>query len=184
MSAREVQVESRRLINVFWGDGKGKTSAAMGMALRALGQGLCVHLVPFLKSPQRDASGEILALRTFRLFSIAQTPDAIGWVDGIPDPTTTRAWQQVLAEAAEVVASGSHDLVILDEVLYALNLGVFDADAVLQTIGKKSPQTELVLTGGWDPVESVNRSADLVTEMKKLKHPFDHGIGARRGFEY
>jgi len=179
-------VERSGLVTVLWGDGKGKTSAAAGMALRALGHGMKVHLVPFLKGTLEapfGLSGELKALRDIPHFTMS---DCVwgGWVDGSPTASQQESVRQAVEEARRVLARGDHDMVILDEILYAVSFGALPVEAVLDLLSLRRAETDLVLTGGWNAIPEVNRVADVVTEMKKHKHPFDRGGAARAGFEY
>ncbi|UCF09664.1 MAG: cob(I)yrinic acid a,c-diamide adenosyltransferase [Candidatus Bipolaricaulota bacterium] len=174
--------EGRGRVNVFWGDGKGKTSAALGMAVRALGRGLRVHLVTFLKDPEAS-SGEFAFLDGHDGFS-REAYGASGLLDGRPGASASASARRGLEAALRAVRAPGIDVVILDEVLYAVSLGVLATQDVLELIDAKLPASELVLTGGWQAHPGVIEAADLVTELRKGKHPFDDGAAAREGFEY
>jgi cob(I)alamin adenosyltransferase len=180
------RVRTDGLVNVFWGDGKGKTCAAMGLAVRALGQGLRVHLVPFLKGSTTShfgVSGELKCLQTISGFTVEPLPSS-GWIEGDPSATQLADCKQALCAALAAVQGGEYDVVILDEILYAPSYGLLDISEVVSLIRDRALNTELVLTGGWEAMPDVFSEADLVTEMRKGKHPFDRGIEARKGFEY
>ena len=171
---------------LLWGDGKGKTTAAIGAAVRALGHGLRVHLIQFLKagpSGGGELSGELKILNELPGFSSEQH-SAEDWVAAELSDDQQAALERAVWSTRQVLSSGDHDLVILDEVLYAVSLGGISAATVLDLLRHKAPHTEVILTGGWSEVPELIPIADLVTEMKKVKHPFDLGIAARKGVEY
>lgn len=176
------------LVQVFWGNGKGKTTAALGTALRVLGRGYKVHLVQFLKggidgTKAFDEYGELLALKKFENFSF----ERFGfreWVVGKPKPEHMAQAQRALAATKSAVASAKFDLVVVDECLYAIQLGVISEAEVLSLIAAKAKNTELILTGSHKPLEKIFAQANLVTEVRKVKHPFDAGISARKGIEF
>ncbi len=168
------------LTHVYTGDGKGKTSAALGLALRAVGRGLRVHVVQFLKG-HRDYGEHIVAERTPGL-----EITAIGrgeYIEGSPTPGDMALAAEALELAREIIGSGDYHVVVLDEVNIALKLGLIEKDAILEIIDSKPGNLELVLTGRGVPPEIVE-AADLVTEMREVKHPFGKGIKARKGIEY
>ncbi len=176
------------MVQVFWGSGRGKTSAALGTALRALGRGFNVHLVQFLKggiegTESFDDYGELIALNKFPNFSF----ERFGfreWVIGNPKPEHMEQAQRALASAKFAVKMGKYDLVVIDECLYAVQLGILPEQEIVELMKSKAKNTELILTGSHRPLEKIFEAADLVTEMRKIKHPFDRGIGARKGIEY
>lgn len=172
---------SRGLVQVFTGDGKGKTSAAVGMVLRALGHGLKVYIVFFMKGTSPDGERGMLS----RLANV--TVAGFG-SDSFIDPANIKPRdmeqaQRALAAAREAMLSGRYDLVVLDEVNLAAAWKMVELDDVLKLIDDRPAGVELILTGRQAPVEVIKR-ADLVTEMLKIKHPYDSGIGARRGIDY
>jgi len=172
---------SQGLVQVFTGDGKGKTTAALGAVMRALGQGLRVYLVFFMKGDYPYGERRILA----------QLPDvdlaSFGSLDFV-DPANVRPQdreqaRQALAAAREAIFSDNYDVVVLDEINVAVAFGLIPLDEVMALIRDKPPGVELILTGRKAHPELV-RVADLVTECLKIKHPYDRGIGSRRGIEY
>ena len=176
------------LVQVFWGNGKGKTTAAIGQGLRALGRGFKVHLIQFMKSgiegnPDFQEYGELKALKQFPNFTVERygTP---AWVIGKPKPEHIRAASEALVASKRAAASGKFDLLIVDEILYAVQLGLIAEKDVLELIRGKAKGTELLLTGSHQALPSVFEAADLVTEVRKVKHPFDKGIVARIGTEF
>lgn len=171
----------RGLVQVFTGDGKGKTSAALGCAIRALGHGLRVLIIFFMKGDYPYGERNILSqLPNLTAASFGQ--------EEFVDPANITPEQidqagQALAAAREGVLSGNFDLVILDEVNVAAAFKLVSVDDILRLIKDKPARVDLILTGRLADPHLV-RAADLVTEMVKVKHPFDKGISARKGFEY
>jgi cob(I)alamin adenosyltransferase len=171
---------------VFWGNGKGKTTSALGTALRACGNGYKVHLVQFMKNgtgnPEIDHPGEIRALEKFENFSHKRF-GSDGWVIGKPTQNQINS----VKEALNYVISSlnkDYDIVIADEILYAIQLGLLTESEVLKLIQNKPKDKELILTGSHKPYPKIFELANLVTEVKKHKHPFDSGFVARKGLEY
>jgi cob(I)alamin adenosyltransferase len=169
------------LVEVYTGEGKGKTTAAFGLALRAVGRGLRVYVIQFIKGG--FDYGELyvvdrlpnLTLKAFGRgkFVMAKPPEKedVGFA------------REAFELAKKVVMSGECDLVILDEVNVALSLNLINVDEVLELVKGKPLHVEVVLTGRGAPDELVE-VADLVTEMREVKHPYRKGVGARKGIEY
>lgn len=173
--------DSLGLVQVYTGDGKGKTTAALGLAFRASGRGLKVMMIQFLKP---DAGyGEHMAAENLPNFTILP----MGAKHLCSNPSTReediRLTEEALAKADEVLSSGEYDLVILDEINNSLRFELVTPQKVIEVLDRRSPKTEVVLTGRRAPQEIIDY-ADLVTEMRMIKHPFDKGINARRGIEY
>jgi len=176
----------RGLIQIYTGDGKGKTTAAFGIALRAAGRGLRVQIYQFLKGGS-PPSGEVLALDNCGL--------PIRWRrfdDQIPpmfrkggggEEELRRSLRKALEEVREGVLGGQTDLVILDEINVALAQGWLPVESVLEFLQECPEGVEVVLTGRGAP-ECLLERAHLVTEMRCIKHPFDQGVPARRGIEF
>jgi cob(I)alamin adenosyltransferase len=165
---------------VHTGDGKGKSSAAMGMALRAISAGWRVAVVQFVKSG-RWRSGEEAALRELGVdwWSLG---DGFTWDSrdmGQTEAVAREAWRS----AETLIRAGEHRLVILDEVTYPMRWGWLDAGAVVGAIRSRPPDVSVVATGR-DAPEELREVADTVTEMTSAKHAFDEGIGAMRGIEF
>jgi len=175
--------ETRGLTLVFTGNGKGKTTAALGMALRAWGQGLNVLILQFIKGGWKY--GELKAAgRLGTGFEMRQLGE--GFIrdtgeEGMEEHR--RAAQKALEEARRAVLEGKHDMVILDEINYAVHYGLVDLADVLEIIRSKPSRLHLVLTGR-NAAQEVVEAADLVTEMREVKHPFAAGIPAQKGIEY
>jgi len=175
------------LVQVYTGAGKGKTTAAFGLALRAAGQGNKVLIFQFLKPPSLDV-GERFALQLgavrIRVEALEIDWDMAGSFDDAATVTQTRAAiAEVMTKLTETAQKRFYDVLILDELAYCLGHGLADLDDVKRLIEARDPAVEIVLTGRDAPVELVEM-ADLVTEMTKIKHPFDEGVGARRGIDY
>ena len=166
-------------VQVYTGDGKGKTTAAMGLAVRAVGAGLRVYFGQFMK--KFDYS-EIITLKRL---ADAITIDQFGtgkYVIGRPTSEDIAAARQGLNRLSEVMTSGQYDVIIADEANVAVALGLIEEKAILALIGKRPAAVELVLTGrGATP--AIIAAADLVTEMKPIKHYYENGVLARKGIE-
>ena len=175
------ETSTRGLVEIFTGDGKGKTSAALGVALRALGQGLRVHIVFFMKGDFPYGEQKILS----ELSNV--TFDRFGFQDFVdPDnvkPEEKEEARKALEAARKAVLSLKYDVVILDEVNVAIAWKLIDLDTVIKLIHDKPKNIELILTGRYaDP--RLIELADLVTDMVKVKHPYDKGILSRKGIDY
>jgi len=173
-----VEKNSKGLVHVYTGDGKGKTTAALGLAMRAVGQGMKVSFIQFVKGLP---CGEHFFVQQFKPFEIVQI--SVGDSFKKSKEHLSQEAQQTLAYAEREIASGKYDLVILDEIFIAIDQGSITVKQVLDLLDAKPVSVELVLTGRKAPPEIVQR-ADLVTEMLMIKHPFTEGTGARRGIEY
>jgi len=170
-------VDSIVLVNT--GDGKGKSTASFGTLMRAVARGWSVGVVQFMKSGKYRVGEEKIA-RDLGVdwWTIG---DGFTWESDDLDRSAAiaiKAWEH----AATVLESGQHELVVLDEVTYPVNYGWIDGDAVWQAIRDRSPKTNVICTGRNAPSELVEL-ADTVTEMRKVKHAYDTGIGARRGID-
>jgi cob(I)alamin adenosyltransferase len=194
------------LVQVWWGDGKGKTTAALGMAVRAAGHGFRVHLLQFLKGGADSVEavrGEYNAIAALPGLSY-ENLGHYGWAgmaDGSDDADHAAQVEAGFERARELVDSAaSADLstpfdldappedgvhmLVLDEVLYAVSMGLLAPDDLLELVVDAPDGLELVLTGGHEEPTYLLDRADLVTEVRKSKHPIDAGQRARRGTEY
>jgi len=169
----------RGYVQVYTGEGKGKTTAALGLALRAAGSGLRVLFCQFMK---KGTYGEVRALTRFGDRVSVRQYGRGRFVGKTPDPADRAAAERGLRDARGLMASGSYDLVILDEINVALHYGLVSLDDVLGLIREKLKAIELVLTGR-NAHEAVIEEADLVTEMRAIKHYYAQGVKARRGIE-
>jgi cob(I)alamin adenosyltransferase len=166
-------------VHVYTGDGKGKTTAALGLALRAAGAGWNVFIGQFVKGMTYSelAILERLSDRiTIRQFG----RDC--FIRRKPGPADLDCAERGLAECKEIMLAGNHRLVVLDEANVAVALGLFPVDALLDLIALRSDPTELVITGRWAHARVIQR-ADLVTEMQEVKHYYRQGVLARVGVE-
>jgi cob(I)alamin adenosyltransferase len=173
----------RGLIIVNTGPGKGKTTAAMGTALRAVGNGMKVLMLQFLKGSWHY--GELEAVQSFGdRFVMRQMGRGFVKVGGAEtDPEDVRLVQEAWAEADKAILSGEWDLVILDEINYAISYGMLDAAQVVETLKRKPELVHVILTGR-SAHPSIVEIADTVTEMREVKHAYQKGIMAQRGIEY
>jgi len=169
------------LIQVYTGDGKGKTTAALGLALRAAGHGLQVYIIQFMKGWPNY--GELVSVQHLPNVTLRQfgRPEFVNREN--PDPEDIRMAWEALEHARQVIASGDYDVVILDEVNVAVDYDLIRLDDVLALMEDKPEHVELVLTGRGAHTELVKR-ADLVTEMLAIKHPYNAGVMGRKGIEY
>lgn len=170
----------RGLVQIYTGDGKGKTTAALGLALRALGAGMKVYIGQFIK---RGSYSEIKALRRFHPDVIVRQYGRGCFVRGKPAPADIVNAREGLEDLRRQMKSGRYDLVIADEVFCAMNAGLIQSAGLADIMAEKPSSVELVLTGRNAP-RGIKKRADLVTEMRKIKHPFDCGEKARRGIEF
>jgi len=169
------------LVHVFTGDGKGKTSAALGIALRAAGHGLKTHITFFMKGEYPYGEQRTLAL--LPNISMARF-GSLEFVDPANVKPEEREQARLALENARIaVHSGHFDLVILDEVNVAAAWNLIDVKDVIRFIREKPENVELILTGRYAD-KDVIAIADLVTEMKEIKHPYKKGIPSRKGIDY
>ncbi|MBI1969812.1 cob(I)yrinic acid a,c-diamide adenosyltransferase [Candidatus Woesearchaeota archaeon] len=195
--------ESLGLVHVYTGDGKGKTTASLGLAMRAAGNGLQVYIIQFLKACE---TGELHAIEKLPNITIVQF--GVGMEgemqksiheyeellkrDGSKETGTRFAFmadrdektacQRAFDHAKKIIKSGDYDLVVLDEVNCAMNKGLVPVEEVLELM-QDHGHTELVFTG-WGAPERIKEKADYVSFVQKMKHPYEKGIKARRGIEY
>ena len=169
------------LIQVYTGNGKGKTSAAFGLALRALGRGLNVYIIQFIKGG--FDYGELYIVDKLPNLTLKAFGRGRFITEKPPKKEDVNLAEEALALAEEVVRNGEYDIVILDEINVALNLRLISLEKILELINNKPEHVELVLTGRYAPPEIIE-TADLVTEMIEVKHPFSKGYQARKGIEY
>jgi cob(I)alamin adenosyltransferase len=172
------------MVIVYTGDGKGKTTAALGLAMRAAGHNKRVLIIQFLKGGWDYGElkgGERLAPE------VTIRPMGVGCIgildDDKPFEQHQQAAQEALKASKEAIASGEYDIVILDEINIAVHLKLFPVDEVLELITRRPEQATLVLTGRYCS-ELIIENADLVTEMKEIKHPFQKGRLSQKGIDY
>ncbi len=174
-------MDGRRFIQVYTGDGKGKTTAAAGLALRALGAGWRVCLIQFCKA-QPSAELEMLQKAGGGRFTLRRF-GAGSFIVGEPSDEDRAEARNGLAEAREAVACGAYDLVVLDEINQAVHFKLIGIPELLALLDARPDSVELLLTGRRAAPELLAR-ADLVTEMREVKHYYAQGVGARHGIEF
>lgn len=172
---------SRGLVQVYTGCGKGKTTAALGLAVRAQGQGLKVHVIFFMKGGypygERQTMDQLPNV-TYQIFGHEHFVDP----NNVQEEDREQA-ELALQAARDALHSGKYDLLVLDEVNVATSWKLIDIEDLLRLIEEKPPDLELVLTGRYAD-ERIIEKADLVTEAVEVKHPYQQGIPARKGIEY
>lgn len=171
------------MIHIYCGDGKGKTSSATGLAVRAAGCGKQVLFARFLKN---EASGELRILDQIPEIHVIHPEKSYGFYHTLSDGEKremgqmyARLWNDIVRMAE----TEDYDVLVMDEFMAAYNYGLIDHDAALQFLREKPEHLEIVLTGR-DPDGHLVELADYVSDIRKLKHPFDRGIRAREGIEY
>jgi len=176
--------EARRgLVLINTGPGKGKTTAAMGLALRAVGNGMRVLMLQFLKGSWHY--GELEAVKAFGdSFVLKQMGRGFVKIGGAEtDPEDVRLVEAAWDEAREAILSGSWDLVVLDEINYAIGYGMLDPVKVAETLKARPEMVHVILTGR-NAHPSLVEIADTVTEMRQVKHAYEKSVLAQRGIEY
>ncbi len=170
-------------IQIYTGDGKGKTTAAIGQAVRARGHGLKVGFIYFHKNPENYGMGELKVLKNsgIDVFSFAGCHPYFD--KNVPVEKIREDCRKGLDFIEKIFAENTYDLLILDEINISLRDTFLNEREVIFLLKKKPVNLELILTGR-GALESVQAQADLITEMKKIKHPYDQGAEARRGIEY
>jgi cob(I)alamin adenosyltransferase len=169
------------LVQIYTGDGKGKTTAAFGLALRAIGRGLKVYVIQFIKGG--FDYGELYVIDKLPNMTLKAFGRGKFVVEQPPPEEDVKLAEEALELAEKVVKSGEYDIVILDEINVALHLKLISLERVLELIKSKPEHVELVLTGRYAPKEIID-AADLVTEMREVKHPYRSGCQARKGIEF
>ena len=173
-----IEPHSKGLIQIYTGDGKGKTTAALGIALRASGHGLKVIFIQFIKG---IATGEHKFIQKYLPFEIVQLSSGNCFQKN--GEQLGKEVKQTLEFTREILLGSKYDMVILDEIFIALSQNLITTKDIMDLLDMKPDTVELVLTGRNAPPEIVQR-ADLVTEMLMIKHPFNEGITGRLGIEY
>lgn len=169
------------MIHLYCGDGKGKTTAACGLAVRAAGSGMRVLFVQFFKNGE---SSEVKVLSSVKGIETRHPSLHYGRFRTLNDGQKTEICGHYNELLAEIVrCSEQYDLIVLDEAVSAYGYGMIDADVLTEFLRMEGGRREIVLTGR-DPMPELIELADYATEMKKIKHPFDGGIAARKGIEY
>jgi cob(I)alamin adenosyltransferase len=177
-------MNDKGLVIVYTGNGKGKTTAALGMALRAIGYDHKVCMLQFIKGSwhygEMDSSKKLEP--NFELIAVGK-----GFVGILDDNSPREEHEKYATEALKIcrekIFSENYNVIILDEVNYAINLGLIDVEEIIKLIKEKPTSLNLVLTGNHAKDEII-KLADLVTEMKEIKHPFKSGIKAKKGIDF
>jgi cob(I)alamin adenosyltransferase len=182
-----IEIMGKRIIHIITGDGKGKTTASLGLALRSLGAGKKVKIIQFMKKP---IFSEHKAIKKYKLPIDIET-FGIGFYKILGDTHTDaehkKSCEKALSAAHKAILSGNYDLIILDEINVALSLKLLDEDQVIELITstnkKQKKDLDIVLTGR-NASKKIIELADLVSEIKNVKNYFDKGIQARKGIEF
>lgn len=165
-------------IQVYTGNGKGKTTAALGIALRAVCAGKKVFFGQFVKGMKYSELKAVNFLPNFTMHQFGRD----GFIMGKPSESDLRLAEEGLQEIEDILSLGDYDLVVLDEINIAMYLELFTPLRVIEILKKKKPGIEVILTGRYAPAE-IMEIADLVTEMKEIKHYYKKGVTARIGIE-
>ena len=176
---RQAPHVERGYVHVYTGNGKGKTTAALGLALRAAGAGLKVYFAQFIKAGR---SSEIAALERHADRITVRQLGRGGFLRGAPDDADAAAALEGLCQIRDAIRSGGYQMVVLDEASVAIQCGLFSVEDLLEWVDSLPEGVELVITGRYAPARLVER-ADLVTEMVEIKHYYRRGVLARDGIE-
>ncbi|MDE6149982.1 MAG: cob(I)yrinic acid a,c-diamide adenosyltransferase [Ruminococcus sp.] len=171
------------LIHVYCGDGKGKTTCALGLALRAAGAEMNVVIIQFLKGSD---TSELLSLRNIPQICVLRNTQDYGFVNSMTPQQLEEVKQMHnsnLENALSLIETGKCDLLILDELTYVYDMKLIDTEKINELIQNKPEKLELVITGR-NPSSVIMDNADYITEMKAIRHPFDKGVCARKGIEF
>lgn len=171
------------MIHAYYGDGKGKSTAAAGMALRAAGNHMRVMFVQFMKT---ENSGERVALQRFDNVTLSSCPLELKYTYNMDEHERQQVsvmFRGIFDRSVSMTLSDRYDMIILDEVFDVIHEGMLAGSAVFEFISNAPNSLEIVMTGRKLPQRFID-AADYVTEFKKIKHPFDHGVAARIGIEF
>lgn len=176
----EKSAGERGLIMVYTGPGKGKTTAAVGQAIRALGHGYRVYMIHFMKG--RDY-GEFLSLENFSSATVVKAGRDEFVKRGDPDPVDLELAKKGFTQASEALQSKVYDIVVLDEINVAMDFDLIPVQEVVDLLRNKPAGVDVILTGRNAPAEIID-VADLVSEVKEIKHHYQAGVNSRKGIEY
>ncbi len=180
MNSDKIKLE-KGFVQVYTGNGKGKTTAAIGQAVRAAGYGLKTYIAQFMKEYPYNELNSLKQLKDW--ITIEQfCGDDFVYRKELPDKTEIDKARRGLAKAKAKMLSGKFDIIILDEICVSIYFGLFNDEEVLTFIKQKPDSVELILTGRYCPDKLLER-ADLVTEMKEIKHYYQDGVLSRKGIE-
>ena len=171
------------MIHAYYGDGKGKSTAAAGAALRAAGNRMRVMYVQFLKT---ENTGERLALQSIDGITLTSCPLELKFTYEMDDrerQQVSMMYRGIFERAVSITLSDRYDMIVLDEVFDVINEGMLSESSVFEFISNAPNNSEIIMTGRKPPKRFID-AADYVTEFKKHKHPYDRGIQARKGIEY
>ena len=169
------------MVQIYCGEGKGKTTAAVGLAVRAAGRGLRVVFAQFLKSGDSGERTVLAGLPTVQLLEVPETMKFTFAMDAAERQAEAVRQTALLRQA--VGLAGQADVLVLDELCAALNSNMVPLEEVTAFLDRRPASLEVVITGR-DPAQALTDRADYITEMKKIRHPFDQGIRARQGIEW
>lgn len=170
-------------IHIYCGDGKGKTTAAAGLSIRAAGCGKKVLITRFLKT---DHSGEVKVLGTIPGITVTPCERSFGFFTRMTEEQKKEAavyYSQLLESTLEKAVNEEYDLLVMDEIMAVCNYKLVDEEVVRKFLAVRPEGLEVVLTGR-NPSKELIDIADYVSEIKKIKHPYDQGLNARKGIEY
>jgi cob(I)alamin adenosyltransferase len=173
----------RSCVHIYCGDGKGKTTASIGLAVRAAGCGKKVLITRFLKT---DYSGEVEGLKSIKGITVTPCEKSFGFFSKMTDQQKLEAkayYSELLETTLQKAADQDYDMLVMDEIMAVCNFGLVDEERVCLFLANRPEKLEVVLTGR-DPSERLISMADYVSEIRKIKHPYDQGIMARKGIEY
>ncbi len=172
-----------KLIHIYCGNGKGKTTAALGLALRAAGAGMRVHIFQFMKG---NPTSEIESLKFIPNIAVSRLSKNFGFISLMTNDDKkkiTMCHNNLLKTAHSQINGQQFDMIIIDEFFAAYNYGLVDRELAEHLVLNKEKNCELILTGR-DPSEKFITAADYVSEINAVKHPYKNGISARKGIEY
>ena len=171
-------MEQKGYVHVYTGNGKGKTTAAFGLAVRALCAGYRVYIGQFVKSMKYN---ETKLTEQFPTLCVEQLGSGC-YIHRKPNEKDVLMAQKALAHCAEILRNGSYDIVVLDELTIALHFGLVELDEVLKALRERKPDVEVIVTGRYAPKGLIDM-ADLVTEMQEVKHYYQQGVLSRNGID-
>lgn len=177
-----MNTEFKGYIQVYTGNGKGKTTAALGQALRAAGHGKKTYIGQFLKGQKYGELESIMKLKPWITIAQFGRDTFIHVAKGDPDTIDIQKARAGLEACTQAMLSGNYDIIVLDEINVAIHLGLVKEKSVLTFLERKPKHIEVILTGRYAP-DTIIKKADLVTEMKEIKHYYSTGVRARTGIE-